>query len=79
LIGREKRGFPLGFPLGLFALFLLLLSGCTHSPQAEGTADLIWGKAGITDGRLQKPRAVAIDANDRLYIVVGDNSPKQGE
>ena len=48
---------------------LLLLAGCTHSPQAEGTADLIWGKAGITDGRLQKPRAVAIDSLDQLYIV----------
>ena len=48
---------------------LLLLAGCTHSPQAEGTADLIWGRAGITDGRLQKPRAVAIDARDQLYIV----------
>jgi len=48
---------------------LLLLCGCTNSPQAEGTADLIWGKAGITDGRLQKPRAIAIDGQDQLYII----------
>ncbi len=49
--------------------FLLLLCGCTHSPQAVGTADLIWGKPGITSGRLQKPRAIAIDGQDQLYIV----------
>ena len=60
--------FKLTFLLAVCVL-PILLSGCTHSPQAEGTADLIWGKAGITDGRLQKPRAVAIDEQDRLYIV----------
>jgi len=57
--------------LQLVRLFLplALLAGCTHSPQAEGTADLIWGEAGITAGRLQKPRAIAIDDQDRLYII----------
>lgn len=44
-------------------------AGCLDRPQAEGTADLIWGQRGITAGRLQKPRAVAIDAEDHLYIV----------
>ena len=48
---------------------LTLATGCIDSPQAEGTADLIWGKAGITPGLLQKPRAIAIDKNDELYIV----------
>lgn len=47
----------------------LAITGCTGSPQAEGTADHIWGKPGITSGRLQKPRAVAIDSQDQLYIV----------
>lgn len=46
-----------------------LATGCLHRPQPEGTADLIWGERGITDSRLQKPRAVAIDENDNLYIV----------
>jgi len=43
--------------------------GCIDTPQAEGTADLVWGRAGITSGRLQKPRAIAIDDQDDLYIV----------
>lgn len=30
---------------------------------------MVWGRVGITDGRFQKPRAIAIDADDRLYIV----------
>ena len=51
------------------ALGILLLVGCLDVPQQEGTADLIWGRSGITEGRLQKPRALAIDANDELYIV----------
>ena len=48
---------------------LAVLAGCVERPQAEGTADLIWGQRGITPGRLQKPRAVAIDSQDNLYIV----------
>jgi len=51
-------------------LFLVLVAGgCTKGRQGEGTADLIWGKAGITEGHLQKPRAIAIDGQDLLYIV----------
>jgi DNA-binding beta-propeller fold protein YncE len=31
--------------------------------------ELVWGKQGVLDGELVRPRAVAIDAHDRLYIV----------
>ncbi len=55
--------------LFLSILPLAILNGCTNSPQAEGTADLIWGRPGITAGRLQKPRAIAIDDQDQLYII----------
>jgi DNA-binding beta-propeller fold protein YncE len=47
----------------------VLLGGCTDSPQAEGTADLIWGEPGIASGQLQKPRAIAIDEQDHMYVV----------
>ena len=43
--------------------------GCVPSRTPEGSADLIWGELGITEGRFQKPRAIAIDSDDRLYIV----------
>src|SRR5256886_3273890 len=45
---------------------LLLASGCGG---ASATPELVWGKRGIQPGDLLKPRAVAIDANDHLYIV----------
>lgn len=70
LIAAEKAVHG---PLLILATVLLatltMTGGCIQGPQAEGTADLIWGKAGITDGKLQKPRAVAIDEQDQLYIV----------
>lgn len=46
------------------------VSGCTA--QAAGRVrkpDLIWGKKGLSDGRLMKPRAMVIDRNDQLYVV----------
>lgn len=30
---------------------------------------MIWGRRGISEGRFQKPRAIAIDAEDRIYVV----------
>ena len=69
--GRTLAGIrPRSLAHGLSALLSVTLCfGCTNSPQAEGTADHIWGKPGITSGRLQKPRAIAIDESDQLYIV----------
>ena len=38
-------------------------------PTSIGQLKAVWGRRGISDGRLQKPRAMAIDREDRLYIV----------
>jgi DNA-binding beta-propeller fold protein YncE len=48
-----------------------VLAGCTNSDTAPSTGRLlsIWGQHGTSAGRLQKPRAMAIDAEDLLYIV----------
>ena len=43
-------------------------AGC-GSRAASGVPDRVWGRRGRTEGRLLKPRAAAIDANDRLYLV----------
>lgn len=53
----------------LAVLFALLLSGCDEEPGTIGRLENTWGQVGISDGRLQKPRAMAIDGEDRLYIV----------
>src|SRR5581483_4428487 len=47
-----------------------ILTGCigTRGPQS-GRLEKVWGLAGSTPGRLFRPRAVAIDKDDLLYIV----------
>src|SRR5436309_6918110 len=54
-------------PRWLAPILLLLLgtSGCGQ----PGAPELVWGKRGINGGELVKPRAIAIDKNDRLYLV----------
>jgi sugar lactone lactonase YvrE len=49
-----------------------LLAGCSGCIAAGSPGELngrIWSRRGISDGRLQKPRALAIDAQDQLLIV----------
>ncbi len=49
------------------------LAGCSGPVDPRegptGKLELIWGKRGLGPGFFQKPRAMAIDAEDRLYIV----------
>lgn len=42
------------------------LTGCGGARTAP---ELVWGKRGVVDGDLVKPRAIAIDGQDRLYLV----------
>lgn len=49
-----------------FLLPALLLTGCGGSSSAP---ELTWGQRGVQDGDFVRPRAIAIDKEDRLYIV----------
>jgi DNA-binding beta-propeller fold protein YncE len=51
------------------SLPILAQAGCAPGEEGAYQPDKIWGRIGITDGRFQKPRAMAIDRYDRLYIV----------
>ena len=43
--------------------------GCSTSARADaGKADLIWGDQGSRPGHLQRPRAISVDDQDRLYL-----------
>jgi len=46
-------------------------TGCNQSGVGEknDVTDLIIGQRGLSDGRFQKPRAIAIDAEDMIYVV----------
>jgi sugar lactone lactonase YvrE len=50
---------------------LVTSAGCIGDVDSVGGVkpDLIWGRRGLSDGRLLKPRAIAIDAEDQLYLV----------
>lgn len=53
------------------SLTLPFHSGCMGQPAPNGLppADLIIGQRGLSDGRFQKPRAMAIDKQDQLFVV----------
>jgi sugar lactone lactonase YvrE len=52
--------------LPLLAVAAALLSGCLGGPERP---NLVWGKRGVRGGDLVKPRAIAIDPSDRVYLV----------
>lgn len=50
-------------------LLLAVGASCVRTPVEDVPPELIWGKIGRGEREFQKPRAVAIDDEDRLYIV----------
>ncbi|MFZ5830628.1 MAG: NHL repeat-containing protein [Planctomycetota bacterium] len=67
-VHRQSAALRAGiFSTALFAA--CLLTGCTFQTNSAGRLIEVWGRRGLSDGRLQKPRAFAIDPQDRLYIV----------
>ena len=50
-------------------VLLPLMLGCAPGASPPGEPEVVWGRRGLTDGRLQKPRAMTIDGQDQLYIV----------
>ena len=55
--------------LAVGSLMAFAMSGCSPDAASSGRLEKVWGRLGISDGRFQKPRAMAIDARDHLYIV----------
>ena len=51
--------------LRISIFFTLLLAGCGPSSKP----DLVWGKKGVLDGDVARPRAAVVDGQDRLWIV----------
>ena len=42
------------------------MTGCSDSVPSP---DLVWGRKGVQNGDFVRPRAIAIDPKDRLFIV----------
>ncbi len=67
----DRRDF---LSTSLAGLSALALGGCGGSDGAInsgglGKLDTVWGVHGIVKGRMHKPRAMAIDQDDNLYLV----------
>ncbi|MBL9161269.1 MAG: hypothetical protein JNL18_00850 [Planctomycetaceae bacterium] len=68
-IDHRRAAFP-AIAIVIAALFAVTTTGCIDSTGNAGPApDLIWGVQGIEPGQLQKPRAMAIDSSDEIYLV----------
>ncbi len=68
-VGRSKFGLrSASGALVRVALAALATAGCIGGGAADAP-ELIWGKQGIAPGLLEKPRAMAIDAHDQVYLV----------
>jgi DNA-binding beta-propeller fold protein YncE len=59
---------PLSWPrrAGWLALLLVAVAGCGGSRTKP---ELVWGRHGTRPGDVHRPRAVAIDAQDRVFLV----------
>src|SRR5262245_60593308 len=51
---------------GCCALLLFAAAGCGGAAEQP---EAVWGRRGVQDGDFVRPRAVAIDAHDRLFVV----------
>ncbi len=55
---------------GFASTGLVFQTGCTQSSQSTPQVpSLVIGQRGLSDGRFQKPRAIAIDSKDMIYVV----------
>ena len=64
----NRNNFELGALSLALIVFIFSLSGCIESPEASPDVK-VWGSRGLGEGRFHKPRAVAIDKQQRLYVV----------
>lgn len=65
---NHRRGRrAVGIRLGLLLIGPLLV-GC-FSGGSAATPEQVWGRHGYSEGRFQKPRAMAADSEGRIYVV----------
>lgn len=73
LTRRRWLGTTIGHAItAVGATAMATAAGCVPGVvggAAAGRVNLVWGRRGESDGRFLKPRAIAIDPGDNLYIV----------
>ncbi|GIW82169.1 MAG: ring finger protein HAC1 [Gemmatales bacterium] len=61
-----SRWITWGSPRRVLVFLAVVVSGCDAADRQPVD---VWGERGVNDGQLIRPRAIAIDAENRLYIV----------
>jgi len=51
------------------AALAAVVTGCAGDGDTIGRLEKIWGRRGVSNGRFQKPRAMTIDHEDRIFVV----------
>ena len=54
---------------GLVLVSIISSTGCTRFPGAPAEGSFVWSRKGLDDGRFIKPRAIAIDKQDQIFVV----------
>ncbi len=67
--GRRWILLALAAVCSLGPLIVLARGGFSNFDGSSGRLELVWGEQGTRPGQLQKPRAMAIDAEGNLYVV----------
>ncbi|MEQ8848328.1 NHL repeat-containing protein [Botrimarina sp.] len=65
----DRRSFVAGAASAVVLSCFGCDSGADASLSSFGRLEAVWGTHGIVGGRMHKPRAMAIDPSDRLYLV----------
>jgi DNA-binding beta-propeller fold protein YncE len=64
ILNRRRFG-----QLAMGAVVAGTLGGCSDGSSGSDEPDKVWGRLGAGHGQFSKPRAIAIDDKDRIYIV----------
>jgi DNA-binding beta-propeller fold protein YncE len=62
----DRRRFT---QLAAGSVFAAAVGGCNTGSSQNSPPEKVWGRLGIGNGQFSKPRAIAIDRSDQLYIV----------
>ena len=62
----SRQGFLL---VAITTMAMLISAGCVPAAGGLSSSVYVWGEKGLDDGRFIKPRAIAINDQDQLFIV----------
>ncbi len=69
MTGPPKERMRFAFWAIVASMFVIACFVVVRHSAARGEPELVWGERGTQPGDFVRPRAIAIDSKDRLFIV----------